>query len=119
MKPKVGQKLTYVDECSKEFTAIIKEVFDHYMNEKFTLNIEYKRDDRSIGKVHGVPFIDGSNSLKSKAKVMCFSQRTPKKDKKASTKSIPNTSEIPPDTTETEPETSSGTIPDDTKAVTG
>jgi len=94
MKPKIGQKLTYVDEICEEFTAKINNVFDHE-NEKYSVSIEYRRNDRSIGKVNAVPFVDGIHNVDSEQKVMCFSKKTPKKSAKKA-EPIPDPGDIPP-----------------------
>lgn len=92
MKPKIGQKVTYVDESCEEFTAKINNVFDHE-NQKYSVSIEYRRNDRSIGKVNAVPFVDGIHNVDSNQKVMCFSKKTPKKSAKKP-ESIPDPSDI-------------------------
>lgn len=104
MKPKIGQKVTYVDESCTEYTAKITEIFTHE-NGKPTLSIEYRHEDRKTRTVKGVPFIDGIHDVKSAQKVMCFSKRTPKKAPKESKSTSDNTARATT-TTATSTETS-------------
>lgn len=106
MKPKVGQKLTYVDEGFVEYTAIVTEIFTHENHQ--TLSIEYKHEDRSTRKVTGVPFVDGAHNVDSTQKVMCFSKRTPKKSTKKPEPAPAATTATPPDASTT---STSGTEP--------
>jgi len=116
MKPKIGQKLTYVDESCTEYTAKVTEIFTHQDGHK-TVNIEYRHADRTTRKVNGLPFIDGAHDPESQQKVMCFSKKTPKKSTKKEappTEPIPDPGDIPPSTSGTIPGTS-----DITTATTG
>ena len=86
MAPKIGQKVTYADEYGDEFTAkIVYFVQDH--NKTWLVNIEYRRADRSTGKVNSVPLNDSANHKDSHAKIACFTKKTEtKKPSKSDTK---------------------------------
>lgn len=84
MKPKVGQKATYVDESFTEYTATIVEVFD-LGNDNFTVGLEYKHEDRQTRKVTQVPFVDGMHDARSKDMVKCYSKKTSTKTPKNTT----------------------------------
>ena len=95
MKPKIGQKLTYVDESCTEYTAKITEIFTHEDGHK-TVSIEYRHADRTTRKVNGLPIVDGAHDPDSSQKVICFTRKTPKKsDKKAKAAPIPDPKDAP------------------------
>lgn len=92
MAPKIGQKVTYVDEACQEFTAKITSVFDH--NDKtFSVAIEYRRKDKSTGRVSAVPLIDGVHNKDSTQKVLCFTKKS-KKPVKKTTNSTATTASV-------------------------
>ncbi len=80
MVPKIGQKVTYADENSKEFTAKIVSILKD--EHQYRVNIEYRRDNGSTGKVNSVPLSDSANTKDSHAKIKCFTKQTPKPDTK-------------------------------------
>jgi len=95
MKPKIGQKLTYVDESCTEYTAKITEIFTHQDRHK-TVSIEYRDADRTTRKVNGLPIVDGAHDPESTQKVICFTRKTPKKsDKKEKPEPIPDPKDAP------------------------
>ena len=87
MTPRIGQKVTYADEYGKEFTAKIVAILrDH--NDQYLVNIEYRRADRSTGKVNSVPLNDRANHPGSNTKIACFTKQTPKKPTKSDSKKL-------------------------------
>jgi len=81
MAPRIGQKVTYADEYGKEFTATVVEI-NQRQDRCYLLNIEYRRADRSTGKVNSVPLMECANTPNSQAKITCFTKKTPKKSDK-------------------------------------
>lgn len=106
MKPKIGQKLTYVDESCTEYTAKVTEFFLHE-DKNYTVSIEYRHEDRTTRTVKGVPFIVGMHNVDSQEKVKCFTKKTSKPQPKKATTNEPKVVETT--ATATGPETVTAT----------
>ena len=114
MRPLPGESVTYIDENGKKFVAKVIESFKDESKKHGLVSIEYKREDRSTGRVSAICHIEDQYETSTGQKLVCYTSEKPKSDKHKSEKKSggtkPSTETSGTDTTASLPATTASSV---------